>query len=85
MTESFFNYQVSDRKSFIEFIKLLNEDFIKNPAQWENNTLSDFLEAIGAYANDIQGYYDNSKQDINADDPTWQLFADIFKGATMYE
>lgn len=85
MTESLSNYQVTDRRSFINFINLLREDLIKNPSEWENNTLSDFLEALGTYAEDIQGYYDNFKRDINADEANWQVFADIFKGATMYE
>ena len=47
--------------------------------------MNDFLEALSSYANDIQGYYDNTKQNVNADEPNWQTFADIFKGATLYE
>ena len=50
-----------------------------------NNKLEIFLEAISSYAEDIQGYYDNMKTGVNADVPAWQTFADIFKGATMYE
>jgi len=64
---------------------LLRQDLIENPDRWENNKLEIFLEAISSYAEDIQGYYDNMKMDVNADVPTWQTFADIFKGATMYE
>lgn len=44
-----------------------------------------FLEALSAYTEDIQGYYDNLKQNINADKPDWQTFSDIFKGAKIYE
>jgi hypothetical protein len=43
------------------------------------------LEAIGRYTNDIQGYYDNTNKNVNADQPTWQVFADIFRGSTIYE
>jgi hypothetical protein len=37
------------------------------------------------YTEDIQGYYDNTKQNVNADQPDWQTFADIFRGASIYE
>ena len=85
MTETVSNFIVTDRHSFIKFIDLLRKNFIDNPESWENKKLDDFLEALSSYANDIQGYYDNTKQNVNADDPKWQTFADIFKGATLYE
>jgi hypothetical protein len=47
--------------------------------------LPDFLEALSAYTEDIQGYYDSTKQNVNPDQPDWSTIADIFKGATMYE
>lgn len=56
-----------------------------NPENWENTTLPDFLEALSAYAEDIQGYYDNMKLNVNADKSEWSTFADIFRGATIYE
>jgi hypothetical protein len=85
MIEKLSNFEVVNRKSFIEFIELLHEDFLKNTSTWENKNLSSFLEALVSYAEDIQEYYDNTGQKINADQPSWQVFADIFKGATMYE
>jgi len=85
MTDTVSNFKVTDRQSFIEFIHLLRKDLIDNPESWENKKLDDFLEALSSYANDIQGYYDNTKQNVNADEPNWQTFADIFKGATLYE
>jgi hypothetical protein len=85
MTEKLSNFKVTDRQSFIEFIELLREDLINNSKSWENKSLDDFLEAMSRYTEDIQGYYDNMKQDVNADHANWQTFADIFKGSTMYE
>ena len=85
MTDTVSNFKVTDRLSFIEFIDLLRKDFVDNPESWENKKLDDYLEALSSYANDIQGYYDNTKQNVNADEPNWQTFADIFKGATRYE
>ncbi|WP_313032302.1 hypothetical protein [Soonwooa sp.] len=85
MTNLISNFKILDRQSFIKFIDLLRQDLIENPENWENKKLDDFLEAISSYANDIQGYYNNSNQNINADEPNWQTFADILKGASIYE
>ncbi|MGE9311820.1 hypothetical protein ACLOAU_09245 [Niabella sp. CJ426] len=85
MTNETADFEIHSRQTFIEFIEQLRRDFIENPDSWENKTLPDFLEAISAYAEDIQGYYDNTQQNINANEASWKLFADIFKGATMYE
>jgi len=58
---------------------------VDNPENWENKTLPDFLGALSAYTEDIQGYYDNMKQNINADKADWSTFTHIFKGARIYE
>lgn len=79
------NFKVTDRQSFIAFLDLLRQDLLQNPDEWENKTLDTFLEALSAYANDVQGYFENTGQPVNADEPSWQTFADIFKGAKMYE
>lgn len=85
MKDTVSNFKVTDRQSFIQFIDLLRQDFVDNPESWENKKLEDYLAALSSYAADIQGYYDNTKQSVNADEPNWQTFADIFKGATFYE
>ena len=85
MTHTVSNFKVTDRQSFVEFIDLLRKDFEDNPGSWENKKLDDFLASLSSYANDIQGYYNNTKQNVNVDEPNWQTFADIFKGATLYE
>ena len=85
MDDTLNNYEVTDRQAFISFLDLLHKDYLANPDGWENRTLSDFLEALISCTEDMQGYYDNMKQEINVDHPNWQTFADIFKSATMYE
>jgi hypothetical protein len=67
MNEQLSNFQVTDRKSFIEFLDLLRQDFLSNPTSWENNNLETFLGALSSYADDIQGYYDNMGKPVNAD------------------
>lgn len=51
----------------------------------KNKTLEDFLEAMERYAEDVQGYYDNMKLNVDADVPTWENFKTILKGASVYE
>ena len=85
MNDTLSTFKVTDRRTFINFIDLLRQDFKTNPETWENKTLDEFLEALSSYAEDIQGYYNNFNMNINADEPNWQTFADIFKGASIYE
>jgi hypothetical protein len=85
MNSEFKTDKIIDRQSFAEFLERLQQDFITNSHAWENKTIPDFLEAMGRYAEDIQGYYDNTNQNINADLASWKLFADIFEGAKIYE
>ncbi|WP_452596709.1 DUF7660 family protein [Pontimicrobium sp. MEBiC01747] len=73
------------RIEFIEFLEEFKTDFEQNKENWENVSISDFLESMIAYTNDIQGFYDNMKMDINADNPTWENFSLILKGASIYE
>jgi len=77
--------KITDRQTFIKFLDLLRIDLIRNPETWENNTLPEFLEALAAYTEDIQGYYDNIHANVDADKPEWSTFADIFRGAIVYE
>lgn len=83
--QTIYNIQVTNRQSFIRFLELLHQDFLENESEWENHTLSNFLEALAAYAMDIQGFYDNTNQNINADTASWKVFADIIRGAKIYE
>ncbi|MDE5429658.1 hypothetical protein KRE40_06025 [Elizabethkingia meningoseptica] len=85
MNDTLHNFKVTDRQSFIKFLDLLHKDLLDHPENWENKTLPEFLEALSAYTEDVQGYYNNMKLDINADKPDWSTFADIFKGAKVYE
>lgn len=85
MNETLYKINVVDRPTFVQFLSLLHEDYLSNKEDWENITLDTFLEALGAYAKDIQQVYNNTNQDIDANIPTWKVFSDILKGAKIYE
>lgn len=85
MKKDAWKIEVTDRKSFQEFVGLLLADYKANKDNWDNNTLDLFLEAIEAYAGDLDGYYLNNHPEIDADKATWRAFADILRGAVTYE
>ncbi|MDR2271488.1 MAG: hypothetical protein LBF27_11350 [Sphingobacterium sp.] len=85
MDNQLYELKVKDKQSFIKFLDLLRLDFLQHPETWENKTLPDFLEALASYAEDIQGYYDNTDANVDAGKAAWSTFADIFKGAKVYE
>jgi hypothetical protein len=85
MNHTLENFDPKNRKEFVKFIGLLIKDYERNYAVWENLCIEDFLYAIQSYAEDIDGYYKNTNQKINADEPSWKVFADILKGARVYE
>jgi hypothetical protein len=85
MEKDLSDFEVTSRQSFANFAQELKNNLLQKPEDWENKTLEDFLDAISAYAEDIHGYYKNIDLPINADIPSWQVFAYIMKGATMYE
>jgi len=85
MKEEISTYEVTDRKSFSKFLKLVLTDFEKNSAEWENNRLDLFLEAMQRYSEDLDGFYQNAYPKLDADQSTWRAFSDIIKGAIIYE
>jgi len=85
MSESVDDMVVNSREAFGQFLGLLRQDLQTAPEKWENVLLVDYLDAMQAYAQDIQGYYDNAGHPINADKPSWQTFAEIMRGASIYE
>ena len=85
MSDSVDDMAVGSREAFGKFLGLLRQDLLTAPDSWENTSLVDFLDAMQAYAGDIQEIYDGAGQSINADKPSWQTFADILRGASIYE
>ena len=77
--------KINNKSDFESFLKNLIVDFDKNKQDWENVSLRDFLEAMHAYSEDIEGYYMNMKIAFNPERPNWKVFADILLGAKVYE
>jgi hypothetical protein len=75
---------VRTREDFAAFVRLLVSDLSSSSAEWENDTLPRFLEALAAWSNDMAGAYKNQGKPL-PDPPTWNMFAEIFNAARIYE
>jgi hypothetical protein len=77
------NTNVNSKEEFIAFMESLQENLKKNPENWNNKTLPEYLEALTSWVDDREDYYLNKKVSIPPID--WKALADILFGATMYE
>jgi hypothetical protein len=75
---------IRSRADFVAFVKALSKDFRDNPATWENASLESFLEALGAWVEDMDGYYINQGKPV-PQQPDWKVAADMLMAAKMYE
>lgn len=77
---------ITTHQAFVEFLELLHEDFLKHGNQWENDSLSRYLEAMHRWSHDVKSAYQNGKaMPENAQNVPWQLFADVLLAARVYE
>ena len=77
--------KLNSKDDFTHFLDLFFQDYKDNKSKWENVTLDDFLSALVQYSRDVDRYYKNFKNDVDPNEPSWRLFADILCGARVYE
>ena len=85
---------VTDEKTFLQFIKLLSDDWYKSDSiedrrpsapyvpralGWENGTIGDFLEAASAYGEDT-----HKQKNSDLKNP-WRRAAEIIFAGKIYE
>ena len=75
---------IGSREDFVAFVKALSKDLRDNPAAWENGNLERFLEALGAWVEDMDGYYLNQGKPVPKQ-PDWKVAGDMLMAAKMYE
>ena len=76
--------KIQCKEDFIRFIWNLVNDFKLHKEDWHNKNLLDYLEAIGYWTEDMEGFYINNNQQIPKD-TDWKIFANILIGAIVYE
>lgn len=75
---------IHTREEFIDFMNSLIEDQEVNPEEWENVNVSEYLEAIASWVEDMDGYYRNMNLEMpkNLD---WRFIATLFYVGKIYE
>lgn len=72
------------REEFVELLQGLKNEFQVDPEGWENRTLPQFLEAMGRWVEDMDGYYLNRGEPVPEAVP-WRVFSDFLLAARIYE
>lgn len=75
---------IKTREDFVLFVYELSKDYRENPQSWENKNIGTFLEALAAWAEDMDGYYLHQGQPIPKK-PDWKNVADMLMAAKLYE
>ena len=75
---------IKSRQDLAQFVRELGEDFEKNPQSWENDTISNYMEALAGWIDDMGGYYKNQNQPV-PETPEWKTFAQMLHAARYYE
>ena len=76
--------QIRDHADLAAFSHALLKDLKEKPEEWENRDLASFLEALGAWVEDMNGYY-QSKHGAIPLQPSWKMLAQILLAAKVYE
>ena len=71
--------RVDSKESFLEFVAALRADWEarSREPEWENPDLGRFLEAMHAWAEDMDERVPTA--------PSWRIFADMLYAAKIYE
>ncbi len=72
--------EVRTKDDLVIFIRQLRKDFLDVNCEWENDTLSRYLEAMSGWLNDVE-----EDDIINDNKPVWRSIAYILDVATCYE
>lgn len=77
--------KIKTREDFVRFLRFLYHTYLHEGSTWENEHLENFLEALTGYTEELPGTYQRNGEDVNADTPSWQVFADMLIGATLHK
>ncbi len=76
--------EIKSRTDLAKFIHQLASEAADVNCEWQNNNLSNYLEAMASWINDMDGYFLNKGENV-PDQPTWKTIAEILKASTVYE
>jgi hypothetical protein len=78
-------WAIQSRQDFIAFVQALRRALQEEPDWWENPTLDRYLEALGRWTTDMDGFYHNILGKPAPENPDWQMLGHILLAAATYE
>jgi hypothetical protein len=75
---------IRSRDEFVSFVRFLRSSLGAKGNGSENRNLESYLEAIAAWVEDMDGYYQNRGQPV-PQQPDWKVLGEILLAATLYE
>lgn len=75
---------IKSKEDFIEFINVLIKDMNEKPGEWEDKPVMSYLESIQSWVEDMDGYYQNTKQEV-PQDINWNFIATLLYVGKIYE
>ena len=67
---------VQSREEFLLFLAELRANYFNAQEEWENASIPDFLESLGAWIDD---------KEVSAPPETWRLIAQVLFAGSRYE
>ena len=74
--------KIGNKADFIHFLNLLSKDFKKNPQEWENQTIPEFLEQMASW---VEDYSTCPANKIKWERVDYKVLAQIIYMGKIYE
>ena len=74
--------KIGCKADFIHFLNLLSKDFKKNPQEWENQTIPEFLEQMASW---VEDYSTCPANKIEWERVDYKVLAQIIYMGKIYE
>ena len=75
---------IQDRGGFVSLVRDLVCELKDRPSAWENQDLATYLDALAAWVEDMDGYFQH-KGEHGPEQPSWKLLGQILVAARVYE
>lgn len=76
--------EVCTRDDFVRFLTALARSRREEPEAWENDTVEALLDAMAAWVEDMDGYFENIGQAV-PEQPSWRFVVQMLLAARVYQ
>lgn len=75
---------IQTRENFVEFLYLMVKDKELNSEEWENKSITEYIEGMASWVEDMDGYYNNMNLQMPRD-IDWKFIATLLYVGKIYE